>query len=96
MARMLKPDGSAAEARRWAGGRVSQKKDKLPAKQRPDGMVAGNWLQEACSWDLLAEDRSLPHRAVPELDGESAYRLVLVVPRTGRRHGSISSRYALS
>jgi hypothetical protein len=31
-----------AEARRWAGGRVTGKKYKLPSKQRPDGTVAGS------------------------------------------------------
>jgi len=62
MARILRPDGSTADAtsqiphtsqardlgeevsraRRWAGGRVTQKKYRLPIKQLPDGTVAGN------------------------------------------------------
>jgi len=31
-----------AEARQWAGGRVTRKKYKMPAKQKPDGTVAGS------------------------------------------------------
>ena len=37
-----------AEARRWAGGRVSQKKHKPPAKQRPDGMVSKRLASRFC------------------------------------------------
>jgi len=31
-----------AEARRWAGGRISKKKYRVPKSQRPDGMMAGS------------------------------------------------------
>jgi hypothetical protein len=36
-----------AEARRWAGERVSRKKYKLPANQKPDGTVAGSFKRLA-------------------------------------------------
>jgi hypothetical protein len=70
-----------AEPRRWSGVRVTGKRHKLPSKQRPDGTVAGGWwLQGARLQVVPAEDRSLPHRPVPEVDGEPAHHQVLVVP----------------
>jgi hypothetical protein len=41
----------------------------------------GGWeFQEACLEALSAEDRPLPHRAIPQLGEEPTYRSVLVVP----------------
>jgi hypothetical protein len=36
-----------AEARLWAGGRTSKKKYKMPAKQKPDGTIAGSSKRHA-------------------------------------------------
>jgi len=67
-----------AEARQWAGGRTSRKKYSMPSRQKQDGTVAGS-SKEAHLEVLPAEDRSLPHRAVPPLNEEPAHRSVLVV-----------------
>jgi hypothetical protein len=51
--------------------------DAAPAAARQDG---GWEFQEARHEVLPAEDRPLPHRAIPELDEEPACRSMLVVP----------------
>jgi len=51
----------------------------LPVKKRLDGAAAGK-LQAARLQVQPAEDRSLSHWAVHELDEESAHRSVLAVP----------------
>jgi ribonuclease HI len=67
-----------AEARQWAGERIARKKYKMPCLSSP---MDGGWkFQEARLEVLPAEDRSLPHRAIPELDEEPAHRSMLVVP----------------
>jgi hypothetical protein len=59
-----------AEARRWAGGRVTSKKYKMPREQLPD--KTGWEYQEARLEVLPAEDRALPHGAVPYPDKDRA------------------------
>jgi hypothetical protein len=49
-----------AEARRWAGDRVSQEKYKLPANQRPDRTVAGSTKRLASRFYQLKTDRAVP------------------------------------
>jgi ribonuclease HI len=63
-----------AEARQWAGGQTSREKYKMPAKQRPDRTVAGSSKRHA--------SRSLPHRAIPEMDEKPTHRPVLGCPCT--------------
>jgi hypothetical protein len=51
--------------------------DAAPAAARQ----GGGWeLQEARLEVLAAEDRSLPHRAIHQLDDDPDYRSVMVVP----------------
>jgi len=45
-----------AEARRWAGGRGSRKKYKMPSRQKPDGTVAGSSKRR--------EDWAMDHRSI--------------------------------
>jgi hypothetical protein len=48
-----------AEARRWAGDRVSQKKYKLPAKQKPDRTIAGSSKRHVSRFYQLKTDHCL-------------------------------------
>jgi len=55
--------------------------EEIQSAEGPEAGRHGGWeLQEACLKVLLAEDKSLPLRAIPQLDEESADRPVLVVP----------------
>jgi hypothetical protein len=36
-----------AEARQWAGSRITKAKYKMPARQKPDGVVAGSSKRHA-------------------------------------------------
>jgi len=42
-----------AEARQWAGSRISKAKYKMPAKQKPDGVVAGSAKRHASKFYQL-------------------------------------------
>jgi len=53
------------EAWRWAGGRTSKTKYRMPKSQRPDGTVAASTM--ACLTVLPDQDGALPDRAVPQL-----------------------------
>jgi len=82
-----------AEARQWYGGRASSRKHNMPSRQKQDGAVAGGSIKTRL-WVLPAEDRSLPHRAVPELGEEPTHRSVLVVLAGCRRGVTSSARTA--
>jgi len=69
------------EARRWAGGRASREKYKMPESHKPDGTVAGSTdFHEARLKVLPAEGGKLPHRRIPALDKGPSERPVLVAP----------------
>jgi len=68
-----------AEARRWAGDRVTAKKHKMPEKQRSSRAAAG------CSKKLVArlyqaKTGALSHWAISAMDGEPDQREAWMVP----------------
>jgi len=70
----------------WWPDHQSQAQDAAPPAARQDG---GWKFQEARLEVLPAEDRSLPHRAIPELDEEPAHRSMLVVPVQDANTGAL-------
>jgi len=67
------------EARRWAGGRASRKKYKMPESHKPDGTTAWS-TKRLTSRQYQLKTGHARTRAVPALGQGSSHCPVLVVP----------------